>query len=105
MRPSVVAESPRRLTASVFTRPRPVSDIAGGRRPSSTHIANRHQPDIRGCCWSIFGGPVACSISSCIKMTKIRRMTPTIPRGKIIGKQVGWTILSDAEHFWKAYVG
>jgi hypothetical protein len=34
-------------------------------------------------------------------MTKITRMTPTIPRGTIIGKQTGGPPLSEAEHFWK----
>jgi len=28
-------------------------------------------------------------------------MTPPIPRGKIIGKQVGGPPLSDTDHFWK----
>jgi hypothetical protein len=34
-------------------------------------------------------------------MIKIARMTPTNPRGKIIGKQTGGPRLSEAEHFWK----
>jgi hypothetical protein len=34
-------------------------------------------------------------------MTKIGRITPTIPRGKIIGKQVDGPALSDADYFWK----
>jgi hypothetical protein len=34
-------------------------------------------------------------------MTPNSRMTPTIPRGKIIGKQTGGPPLSEAEHFWK----
>ena len=34
-------------------------------------------------------------------MIKIARMTPTIPRGAIIGKQTGGPPLSEAEHFWK----
>ena len=35
-------------------------------------------------------------------MTKIARMTPTIPRGTIMGKQTGGPALSEAEHFWKS---
>jgi hypothetical protein len=34
-------------------------------------------------------------------MTKIARMTPTIPRGTIIGKRTGGPRLSEAEHFQK----
>jgi hypothetical protein len=34
-------------------------------------------------------------------MTKIARATPTIPRGKIIGKETAGPPLSEAEHFWK----
>jgi hypothetical protein len=34
-------------------------------------------------------------------MTKIARMTPTIPRVAIIGKQMGGPPLSEAEHFRK----
>jgi hypothetical protein len=34
-------------------------------------------------------------------MTKIARVTPTIPRGKIIGKQTDGPPLSEAEYFWK----
>jgi hypothetical protein len=34
-------------------------------------------------------------------MTKIANMTPTIPRGKIIGKITGGPPLTEAEHFWK----
>jgi len=34
-------------------------------------------------------------------LTKIASMTPPIPRGKIIGKQVGGPPLSDTDHFWK----
>jgi hypothetical protein len=34
-------------------------------------------------------------------MTKIARMTPTIPRGTIMGKRTGGPPLSEAEHFHK----
>jgi len=34
-------------------------------------------------------------------MTKIARMTPTIPRGTIVGKRTGGPPLSEAEHFHK----
>jgi hypothetical protein len=34
-------------------------------------------------------------------MTKIARMTPTIPRGTIMGKRRGGPPLSGAEHFHK----
>src|SRR6202035_2405902 len=34
-------------------------------------------------------------------MTKIARMTPTIPRGTIIGKRTGGPPLNEAEHFHK----
>jgi hypothetical protein len=37
-------------------------------------------------------------------MTKIASMVPKIPRGKIIGKQIGGPPLSEAEHFWKCQV-
>jgi hypothetical protein len=35
------------------------------------------------------------------EMTKIARMTPTIPRGTITGKRTGGPPLSEAEHFHK----
>jgi hypothetical protein len=34
-------------------------------------------------------------------MTKIARMTPTIPRGTVMGERVGGPPSSEAEHFWK----
>jgi len=34
-------------------------------------------------------------------MTKIARMTPTIPRGTVIGQQTGGPPLTEAEHFHK----
>jgi hypothetical protein len=34
-------------------------------------------------------------------MAKVASMMPKIPRGKIIGKQIGGPPLSEAEHFWK----
>jgi hypothetical protein len=34
-------------------------------------------------------------------MTKIARMTPTIPRGTVIGQQTGGPALTEAEHFHK----
>jgi hypothetical protein len=34
-------------------------------------------------------------------MIKIARMTPTNPRGTIIGKQTGGPRLSEAEHYYK----
>jgi hypothetical protein len=34
-------------------------------------------------------------------MTKIARMTPTIPRGTIMGERTGGPPLSEAEHFHK----
>jgi hypothetical protein len=34
-------------------------------------------------------------------MTKIARMTPTIPRGKIIGRRVSVQPTDEAEHFFK----
>jgi hypothetical protein len=34
-------------------------------------------------------------------VTKVASMMPKIPRGKIIGKQIGGPPLSEAEHFWK----
>jgi hypothetical protein len=34
-------------------------------------------------------------------MTKIARMTPTIPRGTIMGKRTGGPPLNEAEHFHK----
>ena len=34
-------------------------------------------------------------------MTKIARMTPTIPRGTVIGKRTGGLPLSEADHFHK----
>lgn len=34
-------------------------------------------------------------------MTKIARMTRTIPRGTVMGEPIGGPPLSEAEHFWK----
>ena len=34
-------------------------------------------------------------------MTKIASMTPPVPRGKIIGKQIGGPPLSEADNLWK----
>jgi hypothetical protein len=34
-------------------------------------------------------------------MTKIARMTRTIPRGTVMGERIGGPPLSEAEHFWK----
>ena len=34
-------------------------------------------------------------------MSKIASLTPKIPRGTIIGKQIGGQPLSEAEQFWK----
>jgi hypothetical protein len=34
-------------------------------------------------------------------MAKVTNIMPKIPRGKIIGKQIGGAPLSEAEHFWK----
>jgi hypothetical protein len=34
-------------------------------------------------------------------MTKIARMTRTIPRGTVMGERVGGPPLTEAEHFWK----
>jgi hypothetical protein len=37
-------------------------------------------------------------------MTKIARMTRTIPRGTVMGERVGGPPLTEAEHFWKCEV-
>ena len=34
-------------------------------------------------------------------MTKVARMTPTIPRGTVIGKRTGGPPLTETEHFHK----
>ena len=34
-------------------------------------------------------------------MTKIAGMSPTIPRGTVIGRQAGGPPLNETEHFWK----
>jgi hypothetical protein len=38
-------------------------------------------------------------VSRSSKITKVARMTPTIPRGTIIGERVGGPLLTEAEHF------
>jgi hypothetical protein len=50
---------------------------------------------------NLFGDNVSSDRSLGNSITKIARMTPTIPRGTIMGKQTSGPLLSEAEHFHK----
>ena len=85
---------------SVVPRPTiPASSYELG--PIRSAYGHRDRRDSRGGSGNLFGNKVSSDRSVGNSMTKIARMTPTIPRGTVIGKRTGGPPLIEVEHFHK----
>jgi hypothetical protein len=69
--------------------------------PIRSAYGHRDRRDSRGGGGNLFGDKVSSDRSLGNSMTKIARMTRTIPRGTVIGKRTGGPPLTEAEHFHK----